>query len=71
MSGAWVGEVLIDESGKVERVWTIREVKWKPPFPAFNQANVDAIRQWRFEPLIVEGKAVPFCMTVSATIDLQ
>jgi hypothetical protein len=42
-----------------KKVWTIRAVKFTPPFPQFNHAIVDAIKQWRFEPLMVERRPVP------------
>ena len=71
VGGIWVGEALVDTSGKVTRVWPIREIRVKPPFPAFNSAITDAIRQWEFEPLSVEGKSVPGCMTVTVHINLQ
>ena len=67
-SGMWVGETLVDSTGKVSGIWSIREVTFKPAFPAFNAAIVEAIRQWEYEPLIVSGKATPFCMTVSMNI---
>jgi len=69
VGGAWVGEVLIDANGKVAHVWTTRELKFTPPFPSFNQAIVDAIRQWEFEPLRVDKRPVPVCMAVSININ--
>ena len=70
-SGIWVGETLVDSTGKVNRVWSIREVTVQPPFPAFNAAIVDAIRQWEYEPLLVKGKPTPFCMTVTVSTNLK
>lgn len=70
-SGVWLGEVLIDNTGKVAHVWPIREVKFVPPFPAFNNVIPDAIHQWAFEPLRVRGKAAAFCMTVTVNINWQ
>jgi hypothetical protein len=64
-----VGEFLLDTKGKVVKVWTIREALLSPPFQPFNQAIVDAIRQWQFEPLIVAGAPVPACTTVTVIID--
>ncbi len=40
-------------------------------FPAFNDAVVTAIRQWTFEPLSLDKKAVPFCMAVTVYINLK
>lgn len=68
-SGIWLGEVLLDAKGHVSRVWPIREVKLTPSFPPFNRAIVDAIREWQFEPVIVNAKPVPACTTVTMTID--
>jgi len=70
-SGMWMGEVLLDTKGKVSHVWAIREVQFTPPFSTFNQAIVDAIQQWEFEPLIVKAKPMPVCMTVTVNIDWQ
>ena len=68
-SGMWLGEVLINNAGKVAHVWPIREVRFVPPFHAFNDAITDAIRQWEFEPLVVQRKAMPVCMTVTVNIN--
>ena len=70
-SGGWLGEVLITTAGKVAHVWSIREVKFVPPFPAFNNAVTDALKQWEFEPLLVQGKPTAFCMTVTVNINWQ
>jgi hypothetical protein len=70
-SGVWLGEVLINNAGKVVHVWPIREVKFVPSFPAFNNAITDAMQQWEFEPLFVKGKPAAFCMTVSVNINWQ
>ena len=66
--GMWVGEMLVDTSGAVARVWPIREIAFTPPSPAFNTAITDAIRQWRYDPLRLEGQPVPFCLTMTITI---
>ena len=67
--GNWAGEALIDTNGNVVGVWSIREVEITPPLPAFNKAIVDAIRQWRFEPVRVKDQPVPVCMTVTVNIN--
>src|SRR5688500_11966756 len=38
IAGVWVGEVLIDQKGRVADVWPIRPFRVEPPFPAFNDA---------------------------------
>ncbi len=67
--GIWIGEALVDSTGKVVRVWTIHEVEITPPLPAFNKAIVDAIRQWEFEPLRINKEPRPFCVTVTTNIN--
>ena len=68
-AGGWMGEFLLSTQGRVLEVWTIQEVRFRPPFPPFNQAIVDAIKQWEFEPLMIEGRPVPVCTTVTVAID--
>jgi len=69
--GAWIGEALIDTQGWVSYVWTIREVEITPELPAFNRAIVDAIHQWQFEPVVLDGVKVPVCMTVAVNVHWQ
>jgi hypothetical protein len=47
--GMWLGEALINNSGKIAHVLPTREVEFMPPFPAFNRAITAAIQQWEFE----------------------
>jgi hypothetical protein len=47
-SGGWSGELLLDKQGRVVH------------FPAFTQAIVDAVMQWRYEPLLAfENSQLP------------
>jgi hypothetical protein len=68
-SGMWIGEILLDTHGEVSHIWSIRQVRLTPPFPGFNNAILDAVRQWQFEPFVVESQARPLCMTVSVNIN--
>ena len=68
-SGMWIGEILLDTHGKVSHIWTIRQARLTPPFPVFNNAILDAVRQWQFEPFVVESQARPLCMTVTVNIN--
>lgn len=71
VGGLWVGEALLDEQGQVANVWTIRPLIVQPAFPPLNEAIVNAIRKWEFEPSMVEKVAVPVCLTVTVNITLQ
>jgi len=67
-TGIWIGELLLDAAGKVSHIWTIRQPRITPPFPAINRAILDAVRHWRFEPFVVGSEATPLCMMVSVKI---
>jgi hypothetical protein len=71
VSGIWIGEALVDTKGKVSQVWPIREVQLTPSFPPFNESIVAAIRQWEYEPLVVESQTVLWCVTVTVNFDLK
>jgi hypothetical protein len=63
----WVGEALVDQAGAVKQVWTVRAPKFDPPWPEFETAVTAAIRQWTYEPSVVEGRPSPVCVTVVVT----
>lgn len=65
----WIGEVLIDAKGHVAEVWTIKEPKLMPAFPAVTDAIVSAFRRWEWEPLVVDKKATPFCKIMTLRVD--
>lgn len=68
-TGPWMADALIDIDGKIRELWVLRQPTLTPPWPEFNTAIEESIRQWQYEPLIVKGKRVPVCMTVTMTID--
>lgn len=67
----WMGVILITAAGKVARVWTLRDVQFRPPFPPFNEAIVAAVHQWEFEPVQLDGDTVPVCLAVTINVDWQ
>jgi hypothetical protein len=67
-SGIWVGEAVLGADGRVRGVSVLQDLKFSPPFPAFSKAISDAVLQWRYTPTVVDGKAVPVCMTISVNI---
>ena len=69
VTGNWLGELLVRGDGTVARVWPIREPKLTPAFSPFNQAILDALGQWRYDPWLIGGSATPFCVTVTMHID--
>lgn len=70
-SSIWLGDALVDQGGKVRAVWTLRPLRFDPPWPEFDDAIAAGIRQWTYEPAVVEGQAVPVCVTVSVSINWQ
>jgi protein TonB len=58
-------DALIDETGKV----TTMKVVAGPTL--LQQAAMDALRQWRYQPATLDGKAVPMHLTVTLQFRLQ
>ena len=58
-------ETVIDANGGVESVRVLRSVS------LLDQAAVDAVKQWRFTPAMLNGQAVPVVMTVTVNFTLQ
>ena len=56
--------VAVDANGQVE------DVKVLSGSPLFTQAAAEAVRQWRFEPTMLEGKSVPVVSEVAVTFRL-
>jgi outer membrane biosynthesis protein TonB len=71
VSGMWIGEALVGDDGSVVDIWVIREPRLKPHSDALNRAILNAIKKWKYDPVIVDGKEVPFCMTVTVNIDVS
>jgi periplasmic protein TonB len=63
--GVVILETVIDAHGGVESVRVQRSVA------LLDQAAVDAVRQWRFTPALLNGQAVPVVMTVTVNFTLQ
>jgi TonB family protein len=58
--------VRTDVYGRVERVMVYRSIT-----PLLNKPAIDAVRQWVYEPLIVDGKPVPAVFTVTVRFKLN
>ncbi len=62
VEGLVVLGVRTDEEGRVEAVQVLRSV------PLLDQAAVDAVRQWVYEPLVIHGKPRKAAFTVSLRV---
>ena len=58
-------EAVIDARGNVTTVKVLRSIQ------LLDQAAVDAVRQWRFTPTLLNGEPVPIVMTVTVDFKLQ
>jgi TonB family protein len=59
VEGEVILEVTTDVAGRVKAAKAIRSI------PLLNQAAIDALKQWTYEPVIIDGKPVPVIFTVS------
>ena len=57
--GLVIVEITIDVDGTVKDARVLRSI------PMLDAAALEAVRQWRYEPTTLDGKAVPVIMTVS------
>jgi protein TonB len=65
IEGVVILEAVLDDQGRVESVRVLRSI------PMLDQAAVDAVRQWRFTPALLNGQAVPVVMTVTVNFTLR
>jgi TonB family protein len=65
VEGVVILEVRTDTTGKVKDVMVLRSI------PLLDQAAIDAVRQWVYKPLIVEGKPVEAVFTVTVRFELK
>jgi len=65
LQGIVILETTIDETGRVVDVKVLRSV------PALDAAAVDAVRQWRYRPALLNGAPIPVIMTVTVRFALN
>jgi periplasmic protein TonB len=65
VQGVVILEAVLDANGRVDSVHVLRSI------PLLDQAAVDAVRQWRFTPALLNNEAVPVVMTVTVNFALQ
>lgn len=66
VDGVVILEATTDIKGNVARVKVLRSKD-----PLLNQASIDAIRQWKYEPMIIEGKPRGVIFTVTVRFKLK
>jgi TonB family protein len=59
VQGVVIAEIVVNESGSVTDTKLLRSI------PLLDEAALEAVRQWRFSPSVVNGQVVPVKMTVT------
>jgi len=65
VQGVVILSVRTDETGKVVDAIVLRSI------PLLDQAAIDAVRQWVYEPTVIDGKPAPVVFTVTVRFKLQ
>ena len=65
ISGTVILEATVNESGAVTDVHVLRSIL------LLDQAATKAVRQWRYQPLVLNGQPVPFILVVTVTFSLR
>jgi protein TonB len=65
VSGTVILEATVNEAGAVTDVNLLRSII------LLDQAAIKAVKQWRYEPLMLNGQPVPFILVVTVTFSLR
>jgi protein TonB len=65
VTGVVIIEATINPEGSVETANVLRSI------PMLDQAALEAVKQWRFTPTLLNGVPVPVIMTVTVNFTLQ
>ena len=65
IEGSVILEITTDIDGKVQEARVLRSI------PLLDQAATDAVKQWVFEPLIIDGRRRSVILTVSVQFKLK
>lgn len=65
LSGLVILEALVDVRGHVQEVKVLRGA------PLFDEAATEAVKQWRYQPLLLNGQPTAFILTVTLRFHLE
>jgi protein TonB len=65
VTGTVILEATVDTEGRVESVRVLRSIS------VLNNAAIEAVKQWRYSPLVLNGIPTPFVLTVTLSFSLQ
>ena len=61
VQGIVILEAIVDEEGTVGDIRVLRSVKF------LDEPAIKAVKQWRYSPLLLNGEAMPFVLTVTVS----
>jgi protein TonB len=65
LSAIVILEAEVDERGRVRAVKVLRG------HPLLDEASIEAVRQWRYQPLLLNGEPTAFILTVTVAFNLR
>jgi len=65
VTGMVILEATVNEAGSVTNVTVLRSI------PLLDGAAISAVKQWRYQPLLLNGVPFPFIVTVTLTFSLK
>jgi protein TonB len=65
VTGTVILEAVVATDGTVESVRVLRSIR------LLDAAAVVAVKQWRYSPLVLNGVATPFILTVTLTFSIK
>jgi protein TonB len=65
VSGTVILEATVDETGAVTDLTVLRSI------PLLDRAAIKAVKQWRYQPLVLNGVPAPFILTVTVTFSFR
>jgi protein TonB len=65
VQGVVILEAVVDREGRVQDVRLLRSI------PLLDRAAMDAVRHWRYSPLLVGGQRESFILTVTVNFSLS
>jgi protein TonB len=65
LQGRVILEAIVDEEGRVESLRVLRSAG------VFDEAALDAVRQWRYSPVLLNGRPEKFILTVVVSFELH
>lgn len=65
IEGVVILEAIVDQEGRIESLKVLRSL------PVFDRAALTAVRQWRYSPVILNGRPERFVLTVVVSFKLE